>query len=151
MAALRIIWQRLVDDHGNTCDRCGATELAVEEAVRALSQTLKALGINVVLEKKALTSAEFDRDPLQSNRVYIQEKPLEDWLGATVGKSPCCSVCGDAECRTLVVEGTPYESIPAELIIKAGLLAAAEIVQRTRAQSACCQAGSDGSSHSCCN
>ncbi|MBC7354039.1 MAG: DUF2703 domain-containing protein [Thermogutta sp.] len=149
MPTLTITWQRVVDDQGNTCSRCGATEQAVDEAVRLLNQTLKTLGICVVAEKKTLTPAEFSRDPLQSNRVFIQGRPLEDWLGATVGKSPCCSVCGDAECRTLTVEGTTYESIPSELIIKAGLLAAAEIVAPQKTQSCCCRAEPPGSSHCC--
>ncbi|MEJ5340255.1 MAG: DUF2703 domain-containing protein [Thermogutta sp.] len=150
MPTLTITWQRVVDDQGNTCDRCGATERAIEEAARILGQCLETLHMNVVLEKRALTPAEFGRDPLQSNRVFIQEKPLEDWLGATVGKSRCCSVCGDAECRTLTVEGTTYESIPAELIIKAGLLAAAELLAPKKAQPCCSQTNSKGSFSSCC-
>lgn len=97
MPTLTITWQRVVDDQGNTCDRCGATERAVEEAARILGQCLETLDMNVVLEKRALTPAEFGRDPLQSNRVFIQEKPLEDWLGATVGKKPV--LLGLRRCR----------------------------------------------------
>ena len=36
-----------------------------------------------------------------------------------MGQSECCEVCED-DCRTIEVEGEIYETIPAELIIKAG-------------------------------
>ncbi|MGT2490314.1 DUF2703 domain-containing protein [Cupriavidus basilensis] len=44
-----------------------------------------------------------------------------------VGSSPCCSVCGDSECRTVDVGGTSYEVVPEELMVKAGLIAALTI------------------------
>jgi hypothetical protein len=56
---------------------------------------------------------------------------MEDWLRGTVGKSPCCSVCGDSDCRTVEIQGAVFETIPERLIVKAGLLAAAELLDRT--------------------
>lgn len=127
--ALRIRWQRLVNDQGETCDRCGVTGSAVTQAVSQLRKCLKPLKIRVVLEKKSITSLEFSEDPLQSNRIWVMEKPIEDWLSAKPNQSPCSSACGSSDCRTLVVDGKTYEGIPAELIIKAGLLAAAHLYQ----------------------
>jgi len=43
---LHIRWQRLVDEHERTCDRCGATEAAVDEAAGQLTRSLGALGID---------------------------------------------------------------------------------------------------------
>ncbi len=43
-------------------------------------------------------------------------------------KAPCCGPCGDAQCRTVTVGEVTYEAIPRELIVKAGMLAAAEIL-----------------------
>ena len=40
------------------------------------------------------------------------------------GVSSCCGVCGDNDCRTVSVNGSEYETIPSELIVKAGLTAA---------------------------
>jgi len=54
---------------------------------------------------------------LDSNRIYIEGKPLENWLNAETGKSQCCDACGDNECRTLIYEGTAYEDVPAGLIV----------------------------------
>ena len=137
MKTLHIRWARLVDAKGRTCDRCGTTETAVVEAVKSLKRSLGALDIDVVLEKTALGESAFSTDPLQSNRIWIDERPIEEWLGASVGKSRCCSTCGDADCRTLTVDGRTYEAIPAALIVKAGLLAGARLVD-SAGGSPCC-------------
>jgi len=123
---LNIVWERLVEG-GETCPRCGTTGDEVNKAAEQLSVALGALGIAVTLEEKELTLAEFKADPSRSNRVWLNGRLLEDWLGGASGASPCCSVCGDEECRTVDVAGATYEAIPAELIVKAGLLAAAAL------------------------
>lgn len=128
MKKLKIVWQRLVDERGQTCDRCGTTETAVKEAVQMLKRALKELGIDVVLEKKILRPSTFLKDPLESNRIWVAGKPIEKWLSATSGQSRCCSTCGDSDCRTVTVDGNTYEAIPAELIVKAGLLAGAQLL-----------------------
>ena len=139
MKVLQICWQRLVDEQDLTCDRCGTTEKAVEKAIQKLRRSLKELDIDVVLEKKAISPSTFSKDPLQSNRIWIAEKPLEEWLSATSGQSQCGSTCGDSECRTVTVDGKTYEAIPAELIIKAGLLAGAQLLYGEN-HSTCCPA-----------
>ena len=53
---------------------------------------------------------------------------MEEWLDATVGSSPCCSVCGESECRTVEVRGTTFEAIPERLILKAALIASSELL-----------------------
>jgi|WetSurMetagenome_2_1015567.scaffolds.fasta_scaffold527019_1 hypothetical protein len=137
MKVLQIQWQRLVDKEGQTCDRCGTTETSVEDAFQMLRRSLKELDIEVVLEKKALSSSTFSKNPLESNRIWIVGKPIEEWLSATIGKSQCCSTCGDSECRTIIVDGKTYEAIPAELIVRAGLLAATQLVA-TPSVKPCC-------------
>ena len=126
MRTIRIVWQRLLSLQGQTCDRCAATELALQQAVETLQQVLAPLQMQVEFHLQALTLAQFNQDPLASNRIWIDEQPLETWLGASTGTSPCCSVCGDAACRTLECDQQSYEAIPPRLIIKAGLLAAAQ-------------------------
>ena len=127
MKILKIEWQRLLAD-GQTCPRCGDTGKEVEKASRSLEQSLSPLGIKVVLEKHELTPEAFKRDPSRSNRISLNGLPMEEWLGLKVGQSPCCDVCGDAECRTLESGGQVYETIPADLIIQAGLRAAAKLI-----------------------
>jgi hypothetical protein len=128
MKTLKIEWYRLMAD-GQTCPRCGATEKEVEKAFRTLEQSLAPLGTIVVLEKHELTPGAFQQDPSKSNRLLLNGRPLEEWLGLRVGQSLCCGPCGDKECRTLeTTGGQVYETIPAELIIKAGLQAASRLL-----------------------
>lgn len=139
MKTLNVRWQRLVDETDQTCDRCGSTGAAVERAVELLRRSLRELEIEVSLKTEVLDPATFAKDPLESNRIWIGGLPLEWWLSASSGTSQCCSACGDAECRTMTVDGRTYEAIPVELIVKAGLLAAARLIQ-PEAPEGCCDA-----------
>jgi len=134
---LRIKWKRLISDE-KTCPRCGSTEEELEKAISALKQSLSPLGIEVILKKEELSVAEFKKDPLQSNRIWVNNRLLEDWIEGRSGHTPCCDVCGPDECRTIEVEGQTYETIPAEMIIKAGLSAASKLVV-TRKDDPCCK------------
>lgn len=115
---LNIEWQRLMVDK-ETCPRCGATEQELDRAIKELER----LDIMVKLTKKKIRPSQFKKAPTESNRILIKGKPMEYWLSAQTGKSPCCSACGDNECRTVEVEDRVYETIPAELIVKASLKA----------------------------
>jgi hypothetical protein len=48
MKKLYIRWQRLVNEQGQTCDRCGKTETAVGNAAEKLKRCLKEMDIDVV-------------------------------------------------------------------------------------------------------
>jgi hypothetical protein len=129
MKTLTITWQRLLmDEDGRTCVRCGSTEKELERAAETLKQSLAPLGIEVVLLKKALDAEAFARDALESNRIWIGGKPLEEWLGADVGRSVCCDVCGNAECRTVEMRQERHETVPADLVVRAGLVAASGMI-----------------------
>ena len=130
MKTIKIVWQRLVDEQGQTCPRCSATEQELHKALRFLAKALLPLGIAFSLETRALNSQEFHQDPSQSNRLWIDKKPLEKWVKAEAGASPCGGACGKAECRTITVGDKTFETIPAELIIKAALLSVEREVKR---------------------
>ena len=55
MRTIRIVWQRLLSLQGQTCDRCAATELALQQAVETLQQVLAPLQIQVELHRQAMT------------------------------------------------------------------------------------------------
>lgn len=138
-ATLTIHWQRLIDDRGQTCDRCGATEQAVQEAYELLRASLAPLGMTVELKKTALDPETFKKNPAESNRLFIGGTTIEELLDARVAASPCCGSCGDVECRTLVVDGQTHEAIPARLIVRAGLIAASR--RMADSSTCCCQRG----------
>ena len=131
---LTINWQRLVTEAGGTCDRCGSTEQEFRRAVATLEESLAPLGIAVESSESVLAPEEFVGDTVASNRILIGDRTVEEWLGGEVGQSPCetcCSAVGeDVECRTVMVDGTTYETVPAELIVRAGLAAASELLQK---------------------
>jgi hypothetical protein len=103
-------------------------EEELRKALSTLKQSLAPLGIGVILQKEEIPIAEFRKDPLQSNRIWINNRLLEEWIEGRVGQSPCCDVCGPHNCRTVKAEGQVFETIPAEIIIKSGLLAASQLV-----------------------
>jgi len=129
MKTLTIKWQRLVDENDQTCPRCSNTGITVQTAFEKIKKALSALEIEVVLTEKKLDFPIFNQDPLQSNSIWLGDRLLEEWIGGKTGKSQCCSTCGDAECRTISIGESTHESIPENLIIKAGLLAAAELIE----------------------
>ena len=128
MKPLPILWQRLVSSEGKTCDRCNATYQEMQRAVEKLKQSLRPLGIDPSLEIRQIDERSFEAKPSESNRIWIAGRPMEEWLGASVGSSPCCSVCGTSECRTVQVEGTTFETIPENLFLKAALLASSQLL-----------------------
>ena len=127
MKRLPITWKRLVKE-GETCKRCGSTYEQAVSALAKLEAALRPLGIQPVLKTLALDEQAFKAEPSESNRIWIAGKPIEEWLGASVGKSPCCSVCGDLPCRTLETGGNTFETIPEDLIVKAVLIAATQMI-----------------------
>ena len=161
---LTITWQRLVGESGDTCQRCGLTQKEVQKAFHILKQSFAPLGIELALQEKSLDPATFTQDVSQSNRIWLGGRPLEDWVDAGVGKSVCgsCPVeagCADnVECRTIKLAGRIYETIPADLIIRAALLAAFDVLSdaptepspraTSSAPAQCC--GSVGLSESSC-
>jgi len=137
MVTLPIVWQRLVAETGKTCPRCDGTYSQLAGAVATLRGVLAPLDIEPVLTVKELDDATFRSNPNESNRIWIGNKPLEDWLGAQSGSSQCCSVCGDTPCRTTELSGHVYEEIPGALIIKAALIAASQLVGEAKPEECC--------------
>ena len=131
MKELTITWQRLIDSTGSTCPRCAGTQQQVQQAVDRLRAALEPLGVRPVLEMREIDLATFLQQPDQSNRIWVGGRPLEDWLGARSGSSQCCDACGDAECRTLEIDGTSHEVVPEALLVRAGLIAAGQLFDPT--------------------
>jgi hypothetical protein len=103
-----IAWQRLVNA-SETCPRCRSTQDEMERAVATLTEVLRPLHIEPTLETVTLDQATFDEAP---------------------------TVCGEKSCRTVAIDGTVYEAVPEELIVKAGLAAASTLVTACRSTAA---------------
>lgn len=131
MMRLPIIWRRLVSADGRTCQRCDATYQHLQSAVAKLTDILKPLNIEPTLTLQEIDERSFRDKPAESNRIWVAGQPLEEWLGASIGSSPCCSVCGETPCRTMEMEGAIFEDIPEAVILKAALIAASGLVGQT--------------------
>ena len=131
MILLPILWQRLVSPSGKTCNRCDSTHQAIQRAFNTLKETLRPLGIEPTFETRAIDEQAFKANPSESNRIWIAGKPMEEWIGARVGSSRCCSVCGDSVCRTVEVGTVTFEAIPEKLFLKAALIASAHFLDPT--------------------
>ncbi len=123
MLVLPIVWQRLITK-GATCPRCQGTGDEVQRAVERLKFALEPLGVTPTLEVRELDEAAFLDRPSESNRIWVGGQPLEYWIGGSAGSSRCCDECGENDCRTLEAGGQTYEVIPAQLVTRAGLIAA---------------------------
>jgi hypothetical protein len=138
---IAIVWQRLVTDAGETCERCEITGDEFRRAVATLRESLAPLGIDVEASEQTLSPDEFAASTIESNRILIGGRSLEEWLEAETGESECESCCDavgeDVKCRTVSLEGLTYEAIPAELIVRAGLLAASHLLESTETASCC--------------
>jgi len=131
MKSLPIIWQRLVSSDGKTCDRCNATYREMQRAVGKLKEALRPLGIEPTVEIREIDEKSFRTNPSESNRIWIAGRPMEEWLGARVGSSRCCSVCGESACRTVEVGAATFEAIPEILFLKAALVASSQMLDLT--------------------
>ena len=109
----------------------------------------RSVGFGACLETKEINEELFKGDPSESNRIWIEGKPMEEWLDATVGTSRCCSVCGESQCRTVEVQGTVFEVVPEELILRAALAAATQAPAPTAARPSC-HAEFDSKKPTCC-
>ncbi|MCS7249619.1 MAG: DUF2703 domain-containing protein [candidate division WOR-3 bacterium] len=128
---LEIKWQRLVYK-GETCSRCEDTERELNKAVSFLTRFFTPIGIEIILKKEEISLSEFEKDPLKSNEILINNIPIENYLSGKIGQSPCCSVCGPSQCRTLEINGKVYETITADIIIKAAFLAVSQLFERIK-------------------
>lgn len=140
MKTLPITWKRLVKD-GQTGQRCGATQQSVLGAIAKLEAALRPLDIQPTLDTQQMDDASFRADPSESNRLWIAGRPKEEWLGASVGASACCSICDDLPCRTVQIGSDTYEAISEDLIIRAAMIAASAMIGAPSASTtptACC-------------
>lgn len=134
---LTIKWLHL-SVNGETCPRCSETGKELLKALEILRRILSTLNIEVVFEELELTPEDFSQNPLRSNEIWINDRLLEDWLGAKTTQTPCCDVCGDQKCRALEIGQEIQEVVTAELIMRAALNAVVEMRTSCCSEDYCC-------------
>ena len=119
MKNLTIEW-RHYDKAGATCDRCATTGATVKNIISRLSGELAQKGISVSFTETLLP----EELMAQSNLLLFNGVPLEKILDNAAADENSCASCScltgtETSCRTVEYEGTAYEAIPEELILKA--------------------------------
>lgn len=119
MKNLTIEW-RHYDKAGATCDRCATTGATVKSIISRLSGELAQKGISVSFTETLLP----EELMAQSNLLLFNGVPLEKILDNAAADENSCASCScltgaDTSCRTVKYEGTAYEAIPEELVLKA--------------------------------
>ncbi|MEM7145340.1 MAG: DUF2703 domain-containing protein [Verrucomicrobiota bacterium] len=128
---LKIRWKRLVvGEEEKTAPEFASAESALDRSVAALKKALTPLGVEVILQKAGVTQAEFDKDPMISNRIWINGAALTTYLPESKVGSVRDEESGNLY-RTVSFAGGQFRDIPPQLIVHAGLIAAADSVKET--------------------
>ncbi len=121
--SLIIRWQHTVCLSKNPCERCLMMPQEVQTAYEKLHSALAKLGIMVIFDEQTEAHA--------GDYIAINGAGLEHLLdGRPIRRqcTSCPSIDGKAkEYNALELDGTIYEVIPADLIIRAGLIAASDL------------------------
>ncbi len=122
---------------GDTCDRCGDTRDAARRAVSDAAGLLDAAGVEIELLERELGAERLG----DSNRVLVNGRPAEEWLGGSASLSDCPS-CAEligepACCREVEVGGVRTEAVSREIVLDA-ILAAAGLAPVGVPGAACC-------------
>jgi hypothetical protein len=114
MHVLTLRWQKPAVEREHAC---GVTEPELQQALHKLTQSLKKSNTEVQLGY--LRGGTLPDAP--ATGLWINGKPLETWLNAEV-------VAEESGCTTLKLAEKSYDRIPAEVIVKAGMIAAGQPV-----------------------
>jgi hypothetical protein len=127
--ALVLTWQRTTSSScGGCCGPCGITEKEVQAALASLRPDLGAMGIKVRLDEKMPSAV---AKKTNGTQMWIGGVPLETWLGAqnVPSSMSCCAgeAKGSGGCQSLSMAGQTYSVIPADLIVRAGMMAGEQL------------------------
>lgn len=144
---LTIRWKRRVDGSSRTVSSHAAAEQQLDLAFATLKKSLEPTGVEVVLQKAVLSEEQFAKDPLNSNRIWLNGAALEMYLPNATIASTKDAKSGDVF-RTVEFAGTSLRDVPHKLIVHAGLIAAADSVKEVLEDARAL--GLSSSSKSCC-
>jgi hypothetical protein len=149
---LTLAWNKVSEDDGSICDLSTSTYESVKEAHAELSKALAPHGVEVAV--KTLTPERVEGGLCQCNRVLIQDRFVDEWLGAELVKTSCSGCPNSEACAktagsgvtcggqtAMLHQGKSYDIIPANLIVMAGMVAAADLTGEEIAYSGCACAG----------
>jgi hypothetical protein len=138
---LTLAWHKVSEDDGSICELSAATQRMVEQAREELSRILAPANVKVAVE--TLTPEKVDGAECLCNRILVQGRFVDEWLGAEMVKTGCSGCPNQAGCPNgagsdgcggqyaMVHQGRTYSIVPANLITMAGMIAAADLTGET--------------------
>lgn len=103
------------------CGRCRGTEKALDDAVNEVSETLRAQGYDVVVNKVNIATRELAirQRFVSSPTIRVNGRDIAVELKESLCED-CGALCGDnVDCRVWVYNGVEYTSPPKEMIVEA--------------------------------
>jgi hypothetical protein len=119
---LVIRWQNAPCQSTDPCEACLTGPQEIRSACERLRSALALLNIKVMLDEQTVAAGE--------SVLLINGRGIEQWLGGKLVKRQCASCQNgnsDTKVYALELDGSVYEAISSDMIIRAGLLAASEI------------------------
>jgi hypothetical protein len=145
---IKLAWHKVTQDDGTICPLSTDTQAQVELAAEELRSTLAPNGVDVVVE--TLTPEKVEGQECLCNRVLVQGRFVDEWLGAEIARTPCSGCPNQAGCATgsgsgracggqtaLIYQGRAHDIVPANLIVMAGMIAAADLTGETITYGGC--------------
>lgn len=123
-----ISWKKSDAASCKGCEKCGATEAEVNKAVTSLKTKLADRGFKVRAEERKAVPANVKPSEVG---IWVCDIPLETWLAAGVGLKPCdpSQGCQMSSCKVLYVDGRTYETVPADMMMRACFLASDQLAE----------------------
>jgi len=121
-----ISYQKAVTESCKGCEKCGVDGKEIQKAADVLKDKLAAKKVKVKIVEKKNPAAKM-------SNLWVCDIPLETWLGAQTNTSSCGGCTNPTEkmtCNVMTVDGQNYETVPAELIVRAGLMAADMLIEK---------------------
>lgn len=150
--SLTIAWHKVSGDDGGICELSTATQLTVDQASQELRRMLADEGIEIAV--RTLTPEKVEGGECLCNRVLIQGRFVDEWLGAKLVKTACSGCPNQKACAksagsgsscggqyAMIHGGKTYTVLPADIIVAAGMIAAADLTGEPIAYGGCPGAG----------
>ncbi len=121
-------WQPPASEVCRQCQQCGVGDQEVQRAFLMLKERLAEKGFDIqVVEKKGAA-------PLPNTcGMKVCDVPLEVWLDARTEATPCQGAADkgdpDGMRRTIRVGNQGFATVPADLMVRAGLMAADHMIE----------------------
>lgn len=121
-------WQKGATEACQTCDACGVSEQEIKAAAAQLKTKLADKKVRVKIVERKATDGTPERP--SASRMWVCGIPLETWLGARAAMTPCPDAKSREAVRpALYVDDQSYSVIPADLMVKAGVMAANQLLE----------------------